>query len=245
MEYNIDMKKELLATTSTSFRKLLELGSDAMALYMFYLYTSNYQDNQQVFASVRFIAKGMGWTKDRVVKNNKLLKESGWIEEIIKKNLEGKIEGWYTKVNYRVTSGTIPEKNHIPDFQNLVLPESGFSGQNAPLRNKIQHKEENTPVVEEVIDFKKFWDIYPSRRKSDKEKCKIKWGRLDLATQKIIIDDVPRRVLGRDWTKSNGDYIPAPLSYINGEKWLADIVPVPGKTLPTKLITGNAELDSY
>ena len=82
-EYDIDLKKELLATTSTSFKKLLELGSDAMALYMFYLYTSNYQDNQQVFASVRFIAKGIGWTKERVHKNNKLLKENGWIEEII------------------------------------------------------------------------------------------------------------------------------------------------------------------
>ena len=244
MEYNIDLKKELLATTSTSFKKLLELGSDPMALYMFYLYTSNYQDNQRVLASVRFIAKGLRWTKERVVKNNKLLKSECWIEEIINKDSEGKVTGWFVKVNYRVTSGTIPEKNHIPDFQNLVCPESGYLGQNAPLRNEMQHEEVNTPRLEGST-FEKFWEIYPSRRKVDKQRCSAKWGRLDLPTKELIMADLPKRVAGYDWIKNSGQYIPAPMSYLNGEKWLADIVPVPGKVLTTKLITGDPELDSY
>lgn len=93
--------------------------------------------------------------------------------------------------------------------------------------------------------FDEFWRLFPSRRKCDKARCKSKWVKLDSITQATILVDLPKRINGHDWVKNSGQYIPAPLSYLNGEKWLADIVPIPSKTPPTKLITGNAELDSY
>lgn len=93
--------------------------------------------------------------------------------------------------------------------------------------------------------FDDFWKLFPSRRKGDKARCKSKWVKLDSVTQALILIDLPKRVLGYDWIKNSGQYIPAPMSYLNGEKWLADIVPVPGKVSPTKLITGDPELDSY
>jgi hypothetical protein len=93
--------------------------------------------------------------------------------------------------------------------------------------------------------FDDFWRLFPSRRKGDKARCKSKWVKLDSVTQALILIDLPERVKGHDWIKNSGQYIPAPLSYLNGERWLADIVSVPGKTLPIKLVTGNAELDSY
>ena len=244
MEYNIDLKKELLATTSTSFRKLLDLGTDAMALYMFYLYTSNNQNNQQCWATLRYVAEGIGWSKDKVAKYNKVLKKEGWIEEIVQRDELGKIKGWYVKVNYRVTSGIIPDKSSCLKTQTLDNPDTGESGQNTPLKSKEQHKKENTPLGEVEVSFNKFWEIFPSRRKTDKTKCRKKWGSLSLEVRNVILGDVPKRVLGEDWTKSNGQYTPAPLSYLNGEKWESSIITPKVFALPQReVIDQAAEFD--
>ena len=73
--------------------------------------------------------------------------------------------------------------------------------------------------------FVRFWETWPSHhRKADKQKCIRKWITHDLeALTEIIVQDVMRRRTSLDWTKDNGQFIPAPLSYINKGAWEASM----------------------
>lgn len=142
MHEEIELSEELVATTMTSMSRLLNLGenSDAMTLYMFYLYTSKYQDQKSVKATDTFCMRGLHWGKDRFYRAKKLLQEDGWIEEDIKRDKTNRITAHYVKVKYRV-------KSHSPHFQRVAPPEGGNQETNTPLVNKIHHKEENTPIT--------------------------------------------------------------------------------------------------
>jgi hypothetical protein len=73
--------------------------------------------------------------------------------------------------------------------------------------------------------FIRFWQAWPSHhRKDDKQKCIRKWISNDLeALTEVIVEDVTRRRTSIDWTKDNGQFIPAPLTYINKGTWEAAI----------------------
>jgi hypothetical protein len=98
------------------------------------------------------------------------------------------------------------------------------------------HRDENTrnvtTRVEESRDIKppnprfaEFWLAYPDRRKGAKPQCEEKWSkhRLDTVADKILAD-IEERKRSRDWTKDGGDFIPAPLTYLNQRRWEASPV---------------------
>ena len=132
----IELKKELLFTTNTSFARLLQLGSDAMTLYMFYLYTSNHQDNQSVYATTSYCQKGLGWSKERVTKNKKILEDDNWIETVIRRNAKGVIQKHYVKVKFRVANA------HILETHPLDIPPVANHTTNTPIENKIHQEKE-------------------------------------------------------------------------------------------------------
>jgi len=66
-----------------------------------------------------------------------------------------------------------------------------------------------------MIDFAKFWSLYPKR--VGKQACQRKWVRLSYAEQQGIIEDLKAR-RGRDKQWVNG-YIPNPLTYLNQGRW--------------------------
>lgn len=129
-EIDIDLKNELLATTNTSFRRLLELGGDAVALYMFYLYTSNWQDNKSPKATNTYVEKGLGWGRMKVVNAKNKLLQAGWVEDRILRDEKGKIVGHYVTVKYRVSHSTTNP-----------LVEKSTSGENAT----------NTPIINKIL----------------------------------------------------------------------------------------------
>lgn len=69
--------------------------------------------------------------------------------------------------------------------------------------------------------FEQFWVVWPkSPRKGAKSLCKAKWEKLKLDTQvETIVAHVRYMVTTNDWKKNNGEFIPAPLVYINQMRW--------------------------
>ena len=77
------------------------------------------------------------------------------------------------------------------------------------------------------MNFEDFWAAWPkSVRKGGKSTCLAKWNKLKLDTQADqIIKHVTWMKTTDAWKKSNGDFIPAPLVYINQMRWDGAEVP--------------------
>ena len=85
------------------------------------------------------------------------------------------------------------------------------------------------------MDFEDFWKAWPkSVRKGGKSTCKAKWDKLKLDLQADqIIKHVAWMKTTDAWTKSDGAFIPAPLVYINQQRW--DGAEVPEMTVNVNL----------
>lgn len=77
------------------------------------------------------------------------------------------------------------------------------------------------------MSFEDFWAAWPkSVRKGGKSTCLAKWNKLKLDAQADqIIKHVTWMKTTDAWTKANGDFIPAPLVYINQMRWDGAEVP--------------------
>ena len=80
--------------------------------------------------------------------------------------------------------------------------------------------------------FDRFWKAYPSSpRKGAKKQCKQKWVKyLCEHSADQIIKHVEWMKTTEQWLKANGAFIPAPLVYLNQQRWDGAEVP----DLPTK-----------
>ncbi len=69
--------------------------------------------------------------------------------------------------------------------------------------------------------FSQFWEIWPSSsRKSGRAKCREAWQRHKLEEVSAqIVAHVRFMARSVDWTKKAGEFIPAPLTYLNGRRW--------------------------
>lgn len=77
------------------------------------------------------------------------------------------------------------------------------------------------------MTFEDFWNAWPkSVRKGGKSTCLAKWNKLKLDAQADqIIKHVTWMKTTDAWKKANGDFIPAPLVYINQMRWDGAEVP--------------------
>ena len=69
--------------------------------------------------------------------------------------------------------------------------------------------------------FDTFWRAWPRHfRKSQKGQCLKRWVKdgLEAMAAQVIARVLYDREC-RDWTESEGQYIPAPLVWLNGQKW--------------------------
>ena len=93
-----------------------------------------------------------------------------------------------------------------------------------PLRSQEQEQEQDktiAPPSAEPPGFTSFWSIWPkSERKEGKGKCLQVWLKAKLEPlSAVILAHVESKKLSAGWTKQNGEFIPAPLAYLNGRKW--------------------------
>lgn len=71
--------------------------------------------------------------------------------------------------------------------------------------------------------FEAFWNAFPaSTRKAARLQCWNKWKAKGLDDQaEAIVDHVKAMAASEAWTKDGGQYIPAPLTYLNQARWEA------------------------
>ena len=80
--------------------------------------------------------------------------------------------------------------------------------------------------------FDEFWKLYP--KKKDKANTRKKWLKLkpDDELFETIISALKKQMQSEQWQKNNGQYIPYPTTWINGERWEDEIKEAAGNSQP-------------
>lgn len=110
---------------------------------------------------------------------------------------------------------------HLPEPEKKGRPSKAPS---KPLRSQEQDKNKNKtsiPPSAEPPGFVHFWNAWPkSDRKESRGKCLEVWdkqGCESIAEQ--ILAHVEGKKASVGWTKNGGEFIPAPLVYLNKKSW--------------------------
>lgn len=105
-----------------------------------------------------------------------------------------------------------PEPRSVP-----APPESGF------LNPDSLNPSTSPPAKAETLPagFARFWETWPrSDRKEAKGKCLDVWKRARCeAVSETILAHVAAKKQSNAWTKGGGEFIPAPLVYLNKRSW--------------------------
>lgn len=96
--------------------------------------------------------------------------------------------------------------------------------------------------------FDKFWKAYPKRKdKKRAYKVFMKIKPDDKLLEKML-SCIEREKQSLDWLKDNGQYIPYPSSWLNGERWndedITDTVTIIGNKPKTVPVVKNVALES-
>jgi hypothetical protein len=110
---------------------------------------------------------------------------------------------------------------HLPASEKKTSPSKAPS---KPLRSQEQDKNKNktsNPPSAEPPGFVAFWAAWPkSDRKEAKGKCMEAWAKQSAEpVAEQILAHVEAKKLSAGWTKNGGEFIPAPLVYLNQRKW--------------------------
>lgn len=86
--------------TKVTYERLMreEDGMDLCSLWMFFAYTCRWQKTNQARASISYVCKGTHWGEAKVQRLKNRLVELGLIQNVQKRDEEGKVSGWYVKV---------------------------------------------------------------------------------------------------------------------------------------------------
>lgn len=84
-------------------------------------------------------------------------------------------------------------------------------------------EKDNTGVLDPTEGFDAFWKAWPSStRKAAKAQCLEKWQGKGLASiAATVIEHVAAMAKSEQWTKDKGQFVPAPLVYLNQARWEA------------------------
>ena len=117
---------------------------------------------------------------------------------------------------------------HLPD---LAENSSPYQAPTKPLPSQEQEQEQEqdhrgltSPPSQprpEPAGFVDFWETWPkSSRKAGRSKCLDVWKRAGIEKQAAqVIAHVVAMKATHDWQKDSGQFVPAPLVYLNGRRW--------------------------
>lgn len=103
-----------------------------------------------------------------------------------------------------------------------VTPRHATSRQKTPRGEESrEEKETPQPPAGEPAGFLDFWQAWPNTdRKQAKGKCLEAWKKAHAERDAaVIVAHVERMKGSKDWQKNNGDFVPAPLVYLNQRRW--------------------------
>lgn len=106
----------------------------------------------------------------------------------------------------------------------LATPVTATQTPDTTTHTQTPTKERNTSMggkPPEAPGFVRFWSAWPKHpRKESRGKCYEAWMKAkaeDIA--EIVIAHVERKKVSKEWTKDGGEYVPAPLVYLNKRRW--------------------------
>ena len=140
----------------------------------------------------------------------------------------------------------------IDDVNSMAKKKIVVAGsEQTTLALQAEDKPEDEADVDKLFDG--FWSAYPSEcpRKTDKKKCKMKFASI-LGKSKDKVQMFNKIMNGLDvwkkcqtWTRDNGQYIRAPLVWLNNENWNDKPTGGNGNGNPGKCVaTSNANFKS-
>jgi hypothetical protein len=99
------------------------------------------------------------------------------------------------------------------------LPLSPSEAPSKPLRSQKQNRTETE--TEPLPGFERFWSTWPKNpRKESKGKCLEAWRKAGAESQAdLIVAHIERMKRTPSWMKEGGQFIPAPLVYLNNRRW--------------------------
>ncbi len=118
------------------------------------------------------------------------------------------------------------------DVKRDVKMSNGLSNVSAHTEAEAEAEKKTSAVAEGR--FADFWDAWPkSDRKADRKKCLAKWQKLRLDREAdVILINIQALKQSRKWRDG---FEPAPLTYLNGERWKDN----PEEARSTPLFAGN------
>ena len=150
------------------------------------------------------------------------------ITQSVKRELHKTQNGNYTKRNSHITEHTT---ENTTENNNICATETCA---------------QEPQTIDERFD--KFWKAYPKRRdKKRAYKVFMKIKPDDKLLEKML-SCIEREKQSLDWLKDNGQYIPYPSSWLNGERWndedITDTVTIIGNKPKTVPVVKNVALES-
>lgn len=157
-----------------------------------------------------------------LAEKKKQLIECGDFSEISTPEIRDKsIENIYIK-DYCANSQGSLARNSANDSENEQesLAEELFFDENA-----IVGYTEEVPKFDKEAAFDKFWKHYPRKtNKANAKKSFIKKCKSEEMLQ-IMIEALEKQKTSRQWQEANGQYIPHPSTWLNGERWEDELEP--------------------
>lgn len=130
-------------------------------------------------------------------------------------------------------------------------PDDGHLSDNRTADDSHPRTETNTDTEaqtkggELAEGFKRFWEDYPAtHRKADRMKCLSHWRTHGIEEGSAdVLKSLAAWKKSRDWTKDDGQYIPAPLVWLRKSPWESAPPPPVNGTAVNKPLTGTKVYD--
>jgi len=148
-----DIASALLIINKNTIEKIIKSDYDnkfdLLSLYVFYYYTAKWQNTNQPKATDVYVRKCLKIGRDRLKKAKDNLEDIGLIKNIVRRNGQGEIIGWYVKVDYVAKKET---DNHLlSENQQEVKPTCGKRDTNA-FNNNINALNNNKYIYSKVAE---------------------------------------------------------------------------------------------
>ncbi len=98
-------------------------------------------------------------------------------------------------------------------------PEANCKQTESKKKDKDKNKKKNKNKNKDKCllgDFELFWSAYP--KKKAKQDAKAAFAKVSVPVQ-VLLDAIAVQQRSEDWTKSNGQFIPYPATWLNGKRW--------------------------
>ena len=215
----------------------LNLKGNELLIYAI-IYGFSQLESQEFNGTLQYLADWCNSTKQGVLKALKSLIDKGLIEKkenkinnisfilyhttkfnTIKQSLTGDETKFNGGIKQSLTGGV--KQSLINDNIDINNINNNINNNIIDNINEETNKEavEITILSEEEKMFEEFWNLYP--KKIAKQQCLTAYKRIPKLKQEHlkIIEAVKRFMQSEQWNKSNGQFIPNPLTFIHQSRW--------------------------